>query len=30
LDFPKKMIEKFGVRPERIFDIQRKIESQGN
>lgn len=27
LDYPKKMIEKFGVKPERIFDIKRKIEA---
>ena len=30
LDFPKKMIEKFGVKPDRIFDIKRKIETQTN
>jgi histidinol phosphatase-like PHP family hydrolase len=30
LDYPKTMIEKFGVKPERIFDIKRKIESQVN
>lgn len=30
LDYPKKMMEKYGVKPERLFDIKRKIESQGN
>ena len=27
LDFPKKMLEKYGVKADRIFDIKRKIEA---
>jgi histidinol phosphatase-like PHP family hydrolase len=27
LDYPKEMIKKFGVKPDRIFDIKRKIEA---
>jgi histidinol phosphatase-like PHP family hydrolase len=30
LDYPKNMIEKFGVKQEKIFEIERKIESQFN
>ncbi len=30
LDFPKKMIEKFGLKPDRIFDIKRNIENKSN
>ena len=26
LDFPKEMIEKYAVKPEKIFDVKRKIE----
>ncbi|HTC19465.1 MAG TPA: hypothetical protein VK859_01360, partial [bacterium] len=26
LDYPKEMIEKFGVKPERLFDIRRPVE----
>jgi histidinol phosphatase-like PHP family hydrolase len=30
LDYPRTMIERFGVKEDRIFDIERKIESQVN
>jgi histidinol phosphatase-like PHP family hydrolase len=30
LDFPKAMVEKYGLKPERIFDVQTKFQSQTN